>query len=48
MFRGRELHRIEDGRRILDEVVEGLSEISKVDKEPSKEGTRIHVILSPL
>ena len=48
MFRGRELHRIEDGRRILDEVVDGLSQISKVDKEPSKEGTRISVVLSPL
>lgn len=48
MFRGREMHRIEDGNRILREVVDGLSEISKVDKEPSTEGKRISVVLCPL
>ena len=37
MFRGREMHRMEDGITILKEVIEGLSDISKVDKQPSTE-----------
>tara|TARA_Y100001970_G_scaffold204278_1_gene248707 strand:- start:32 stop:580 length:549 start_codon:yes stop_codon:yes gene_type:complete len=48
MFRGREMGRMEDGVKILDEVIEGLSEISKVDKKPSTEGRRISVVLSPI
>ncbi len=47
MFRGREMGRMEDGLNILKEVIEGLSDISKVDKEPSTEGRRISVVLSP-
>ena len=47
MFRGRELGRMEDGARILDDVIEGLSNISKIDKDPSTEGRRISVVLSP-
>ena len=48
MFRGRELHRMADGSRILDEVIEGLSNISKIDKKPNTEGRRISVVLSPI
>ena len=48
MFRGREMGRMEDGLNILKEVIEGLSDISKVDKEPSTEGRRISVVLSPI
>ena len=48
MFRGREMHRMDDGINILKEVIEGLGDISKVDKEPSKEGRRISVVLSPI
>ena len=48
MFRGREMGRMEDGIKILDEVIEGLSGISKVDKKPSTEGRRISVVLSPI
>ena len=48
MFRGREMHRMEDGITILKEVIEGLDDISKVDKEPSTEGRRISVVLSPI
>jgi len=48
MFRGREMGRMEDGVQILDEVIEGLSEISKIDKKPSTEGRRISVVLSPI
>ena len=48
MFRGREMGRMEDGVKILDEVIDGLSEISKIDKKPSTEGRRISVVLSPI
>ena len=48
MFRGREMHRMEDGVTILKEVIEGLGDISKVDKQPSTEGRRISVVLSPI
>ena len=48
MFRGREMHRMEDGITILKEVIEGLGDISKVDKQPSTEGRRISVVLSPI
>jgi translation initiation factor IF-3 len=48
MFRGREMHRMEDGANILKEVIEGLGDISKIDKEPSTEGRRISVVLSPI
>ena len=48
MFRGRELDRMQDGMRILDDVIEGLSDIAKIDKKPDTEGRRISVVLSPL
>ncbi len=48
MFRGREAHRMDDGMVIINEVIEGLSNISKVDKEPTTEGRRISIVLSPL
>jgi len=48
MFRGREMHRMEDGITILKEVIEGLGDIAKVDKQPSTEGRRISVVLSPI
>ena len=48
MFRGREAHRMNDGMVIINEVIEGLSNISKVDKEATTEGRRISIVLSPL
>ena len=48
MFRGREAHRMQDGMSIINDIIEGLSNISKVDKEATTEGRRISVVLSPL
>ena len=48
MFRGREMHRMDDGINILKEVIQGLNDISQVDKEPTTEGRRISVVLSPI
>ena len=48
MFRGREMGMMKHGSKILDDIIEGLSDISKIDKDPSTEGRRISVVLSPL
>jgi len=47
MFRGREFLRQEAGYDLLNNVKDVLSEISVVDKEPSLQGRRLFLILSP-
>ena len=47
MFRGREFLRQEVGYDLLNNVKDVLSEISVVDKEPSLQGRRLFLILSP-
>jgi translation initiation factor IF-3 len=46
-FRGRELQHIEEGKRILEEMIEKLAEVSKVEKFPSMEGRRMTAMLAP-
>ena len=47
MFRGRELGRTDLGMALLNKVVEILAQVSTVDQEPSIEGRRLSVVLSP-
>jgi len=47
VFRGRELQHIEEGRRIIEMVLERLSDIAKVEKAPSMEGKRMTALLAP-
>ena len=47
MFRGRELAHMEEGMKVLNKVVEQLSDIAKVEKEPSQHGRRLVCILAP-
>lgn len=47
IFRGRELAHIEEGRRIIDEILQQLEEISKVEAHPSQQGRRIVCTLAP-
>ena len=47
LFRGRELQHIEEGRRIIDSILEKLAEVSKVEKAPSMEGKRMTAMLAP-
>lgn len=47
IFRGRELAHVDEGRRVVDGIIEQLSDISKVETPPSKQGRRIVCILSP-
>jgi translation initiation factor IF-3 len=47
LFRGRELQHIEEGRRIIEGMVEKLLEVAKVEKAPSMEGKRMTAMLAP-
>ena len=48
MFRGRENTHPELGLRLLDRMWESLKELSSVEKQPTREGARLHIILTPL
>jgi translation initiation factor IF-3 len=47
LFRGRELQHIEEGRRILDGILEKLVEVAKIERPPSMEGKRMTAMLAP-
>ena len=47
LFRGRELQHIEEGRRIIDGILEKLADCCKVEKAPSMEGRRMTALLAP-
>jgi len=47
LFRGRELQHIEEGRRIIDMILEKLTDVAKVEKAPSMEGKRMTAMLAP-
>jgi translation initiation factor IF-3 len=47
LFRGRELQHIEEGRRVIDQILEKLADLSKVEKAPSMEGRRMTALLAP-
>src|SRR5262245_31071759 len=47
LFRGRELQHIEEGRRIIDQILEKLTDVAKVEKAPSMEGRRMTAMLAP-
>ena len=47
LFRGRELQHIEEGRRIIDGILEKLVDVAKVEKAPSMEGRRMTAMLAP-
>ena len=47
IFRGRELAHTEEGAKVLENVVGQLSDISKVEMRPSRQGRRLVCILAP-
>lgn len=47
LFRGRELQHLEEGRRIVDAILEKLTDIAKVERLPSMEGRRMTALLAP-
>jgi len=46
-FRGREMMHLEHGREIMDEIVEVLSEVGKVERQPRMLGRRMTTVLVP-
>jgi translation initiation factor IF-3 len=47
MFRGRENAHPELGLRLLDRISESFKDLALVEKQPTKEGARLHIVLSP-
>ena len=47
LFRGRELAHIDEGRKVMDEVLQALDDVAKVEKNPSMEGKRMTALLAP-
>jgi translation initiation factor IF-3 len=47
LFRGRELQHTEEGRRVMNQILEQLAEIAKIEKAPSMEGKRMTAMLAP-
>ncbi len=47
LFRGRELAHIEEGRRVMNEVLQALDDVAKLEKTPSMEGRRMTAIVAP-
>jgi translation initiation factor IF-3 len=46
-FRGRELQHIDEGRRILLQMLEKLADLSKVESPPRMEGKQMTALLAP-
>ncbi|MCF0115278.1 MAG: translation initiation factor IF-3 [Erysipelotrichaceae bacterium] len=46
-FRGRMITRQEVGKQVMNEFIEGMSELAVVDKAPTLEGNTMSVVLSP-
>jgi translation initiation factor IF-3 len=47
LFRGREMQHQEEGRRILDSVLEKLADVSKVERPPAMDGRKMTALLAP-
>ena len=47
MFRGRENTHPELGIKLIDRMKDVLKDVSALEKEPTREGARLHVILAP-
>jgi translation initiation factor IF-3 len=48
LFRGREMQHQAEGRRVLDQVLEKLADVGKVERLPSMDGKKLTVLLMPL
>jgi len=48
MFRGRENTHPELGIKLIQKMAQSLADVSTVEREPVREGARLHAILAPL
>lgn len=47
VFRGREIVHVEEGRRVIEDVIEGLTEFGKIETPPQQQGRRIVCTIAP-
>ena len=47
LFRGRELAHVEEGRRVMESVIEDLLSVGKVESPPLQQGRRIICTIGP-
>jgi translation initiation factor IF-3 len=47
VFRGRELAHIEEGQRVIRQVIQSLEDVGKVEAPPNQQGKRITCVLAP-
>jgi translation initiation factor IF-3 len=47
LFRGRELQHLDEGRRIINSILEKLADVAKIEKAASMEGRRMTAMLAP-
>jgi translation initiation factor IF-3 len=48
IFRGREMQHQQEGRRVLDAVLEKLADVGKVERPPAMDGRRMTAMLMPV
>jgi translation initiation factor IF-3 len=47
LFRGREMQHQEEGRRVLDAVLEKLADVGKVERPPTMDGRKMTALIMP-
>ncbi len=47
LFRGREMAHVEEGRRVMESVIEDLAEFGKVETPPQQHGRRMMCTITP-
>lgn len=47
VFRGRELAHVEEGQKVVAEIIQLLEDVGKVEAAPSQQGRRIVCVLAP-
>ena len=47
LFRGREMQHIEEGQRVIQQVLAQLADVAKIERPPSMEGKRMTALLAP-
>ena len=47
LFKGREMQHIEEGKRIMQMILEKLGDLAKVEKNPGMEGKRMTAMFAP-
>lgn len=47
LFRGRELAHVEEGQKVIEQVIHMLEDVGKVEQPPNRQGRRISAVLAP-